>query len=577
MWRAVYRHLRAVLLVAAVVVAAALATTLTIDLGPALRARAERAGSGWLDRPMHIGRLGVQIGLGRFVVEDLRIEGLTPESRPWLTAKRIDVSLTWGALIDREVLLDSIEMTDWRMVVETFPTGRHNWPRLNGPPRSPSTGPRPVVTTVKYVRAHRGEFVFDDYGGKWGVVAPNLDVTVAKTTDYGGQARFHGGTVRFEGFLPMWANVSTAFTIRGGKVLLDKIDLATDGASSVLTGSIDLARWPEMMYNVESTVEIPRMREIFFPRDTFSLHGQGRFTGTFRLFKGGRELKGDFSSREAGLNAYRFQDVQGAVEWMPDRFEVLDASSSFHGGRTRFQYKMAPLGRPGTRAVARLDVQYEEIDLERLTSFLDLPGLRLAGRASGRNLLEWPLGRFAERTGEGTVGVSAPADVVPLGPELPPDAAASARRRAAMPGPFSNHLPLAPVGLSASLSYAVQGTAVRLASGIFATRETYVTFEGETDAGERSRLPFHVTSANWQESDRLLAGLMTAFGGTTRAIPIDGVGEFDGVMLGAFRRPRIEGRMVGDEMRGFDVTWGEVEGQVVVENSYATVSQAVIR
>ena len=57
---------------------------------------------------------------GRFVIEDLRIEGLTPDARPWLVAKRIDISLTWRALFDREVLFDSVEMTDWRMVVESF-------------------------------------------------------------------------------------------------------------------------------------------------------------------------------------------------------------------------------------------------------------------------------------------------------------------------------------------------------------------------------------------------------------------------------------------------------------------------
>lgn len=577
MWRAALRRLRAAVIVLAVVIAVALATTFTIDLGPALRERAERAGSGWLDRPMHIGRLGIQLGRGRFVVEDLRIEGLTPESRPWLVARRIDVSLTWGALLHREVLLDSIEMTDWRMVVETFANGRHNWPRVNGPPRPPSTRPRPVVTTLKYVRAHRGEFVFDDYGGKWGVVAPNLDVTVAKAGEYGGRAHFNGGVVHFEGFLPMWANMSTSFTIQGGKVLLDEIDLETDGAVSELTGTVDLARWPEMFYNVRSTVAFPRMREIFFPRDTFSLHGEGDFTGTFHVFRGGRELKGDFYSREAGINAYRFQDVQGSLEWVPDRFEVMKASSTFYGGQTRFHYTMAPLGRPDARGMARFDVEYAQVDLERFTTFLELAGIRLAGQATGRNLLVWPIGRFAERTGEGTIAVTAPAGVETLGPNLPADAAEAARRRAESLGPFSSHLPLAPVGIDASLSYALDGSLIRLASGVFATSETWVSFEGETDGGERSRIPFHVTSTNWQESDRLLAGLMTAFGAATRAIPIDGVGEFDGVMLGAFRRPRIEGRMFGDEMRAFDVTWGEVDGQVVVEDAYAVVSNAVVR
>ena len=48
-------------------------------------------------------------------------------------------------------------------------------------------------------------------------------------------------------------------------------------------------------------------------------------------------------------------------------------------------------------------------------------------------------------------------------------------------------------------------------------------------------------------------------------------------MLGAFRRPRIEGRFTGSEMRAWDVNWGDIDGDFVVENSYANISRAVIR
>ena len=85
---------------------------------------------------MTIGRLGIHLGRGKFVVEDLRIDGMLPGEPPWLVAKRIDVSLTWSALLGREVLLDDIEMTDWRMVVESFPDGRQTFPRVTGPPRA---------------------------------------------------------------------------------------------------------------------------------------------------------------------------------------------------------------------------------------------------------------------------------------------------------------------------------------------------------------------------------------------------------------------------------------------------------
>lgn len=58
---------------------------------------------------------------------------------------------------------------------------------------------------------------------------------------------------------------------------------------------------------------------------------------------------------------------------------------------------------------------------------------------------------------------------------------------------------------------------------------------------------------------------------------MDGVGQFDGVMTGAFRRPRIEGRFRVRAMHAFDVTWGDAEGDVVVENAYAQVTGAVVR
>ena len=74
-----------------------------------------------------------------------------------------------------------------------------------------------------------------------------------------------------------------------------------------------------------------------------------------------------------------------------------------------------------------------------------------------------------------------------------------------------------------------------------ATRDTYVEFEGRTAYGDRSRVEFHVTSADWQESDRVFAGVLTAFGSRTGLISIGGYGTFDGVMVNNFRRPRIEG------------------------------------
>ena len=127
------RFCRVVAMVAAAILAVAIVTSVMIDLGGCLadlRARAERAGSDYLDRPMHIGGLHFRLYRGTFVVEDLSIEGLQPGDRPFLRAKRIEVGISWPALLNREVLLQSIEMSDWEMLAERFRDGRHNFPRF---------------------------------------------------------------------------------------------------------------------------------------------------------------------------------------------------------------------------------------------------------------------------------------------------------------------------------------------------------------------------------------------------------------------------------------------------------------
>ena len=45
-------------------------------------------------------------------------------------------------------------------------------------------------------------------------------------------------------------------------------------------------------------------------------------------------------------------------------------------------------------------------------------------------------------------------------------------------------------------------------------------------------------------------------------------------MLASFSKPRIEGTFKGDRLRAWDVVWGRGVADVVIENSYAIVSNA---
>jgi TamB, inner membrane protein subunit of TAM complex len=578
------RIARAIVVTFACAVAVAFVTSVTVDLGPTLRARAETAGTNAIKRPMHIGRLAVHLWRGSFVVEDLTIEGMTPKSRPFLVAKRIDVSMPWSTLITRRIVFDAIQMTDWDMYVELFPDGSHNFPKFTTDGNRPKSA---WTTTLEYVRASRGQFTYEDHGTPWSTIARNLDVTVSRpASDYRGQAHFSNGTVAIQSYVPMRADMATSFHIVDGKIVLDSINLRTDGAQTQLTGIVDATRWPEQIYRIKSKIDFPTEKGIWFAQDKFTVAGTGDFTGTFHLFKEqlpngktrtGRELKGDFVSAMAGVNAYRFANLRGSVLWVPDRMEVTNATAALYGGSAKFSYKMAPFGVPGMPAQATFDASYANVDLTTFTNVFQLKGIRLAGRATGRNLLEWPLGQYALHRGNGELRVEPSPGTELMSLRIPIERIEAQQRLGRMWGPFDNTLPTDPIAVAATIPYAFDADGIDLGPSRFATPSTYVEFEGRTAYGDNSRIPFHVSSADWQESDRLLAGLMTAFGSSTNAIPIAGYGTFDGVMLNSFSSPRIEGTFAGERMRAFDVEWGAARGSAVIENSYADVKELVIR
>ena len=557
-------------LVAIVVIA--LVALLTVDLGPTLRERAEVAGSKLIERPMHIGRLGIRLRSGNFVVEDLRIEGVTPADHPCFTAKRIEVSLYWWTFFrTREVLIKSIDMSDWDMQVE-LKDGHDSFIKI--PKGTPGAPKRSFTVTLARVDAIRGRFTYIDHG-TWSTVSPGLFVHVDhESGEYRGRAAFANGTVKIKDYEPMRDAMRCAFTLDGAKVHLNWIDLTTDGSHSVVAGDVDFDNWPEMLFRVRTDhVDFPRMRDIFFAQEKFRVTGDGRFTGTFHLYKGGRDLKGSFTSPLLTINDYRFPDLSGALRWLPDRFDITNGAARFHGGTGHFTYSMGPLGAPQP-AVARFDTAYQDVDLASLTDSLKTAGLRLAGRASGRNILEWPLGRFFEHRGEGQVSVQPPSDAQLSSRTSAP---LPQRRPGGPPPPNVGAVPnLGYLPIAGTLRYQYGPEWVDVGASSIATPSTYAEFSGRTAYGDRSSIDFYARSGDWEESDRLLAAVITAFGSPTHTVAVGGYGEFTGRMLNGFKRPRIEGTFTGEEVRAFDVVWGRVSGSVVVDNGYVDVTNGVV-
>ena len=600
-WPRVRRYGSWGLALAVALLCGALVSVVTVDLGPALRGQAERQFAGYLDRPVHIGRLSTYLLPGRFLIEDLVIDGLSPGDRPFFHGERIVVSTAWLPLLRGEVLVDDVDMRGWRMVVEAFEDGRNSFPpfapRREGdgelppapeaavdPGASASTAPdaggapeegrpRRIVTTVQQLRAHDGEFLFEDHG-TWSVVARNVDLTLAKGTGYGGTMSFRGGTVRIGDFEPMTTDVDADYVLDGGLVDLTRLDLRMTGFDARLTGRVDLLAWPEQTYDIHrSSIDLAVMKDIFFAGDDFTVAGDAEFRGSWHLFDGGRELTGRFSTPEPTLQGLSFPALAGDLVWTSERFAVTEAQSGFYGGELGFSYTMEPLGAE-TPALATLDTRYDGIELGALLADLGVAGARPRGTAGGRTLLAWPVGDFTDRRGDGRLAVAPPSGTPLLSRETAP--AAGARRPYAESAFAPARTPWR-FPLGADIEYDFDAGEVRIGPSWAATPLTSVTFDGRTAWGRDSRIPFHVRSADWQEADRVMAAVMTAFGRSTGAIEVAGRGEMEGVMRGAFLAPRIEARFDGDDIRAWNVDWGRGEGEVVVEGAYLDVDGGVFR
>jgi hypothetical protein len=556
-----------------------LVVTFTIDLGHVfgglIKGLAEAEASKFLERPLHLGRLGIQIAQGRFIVEDVRIEGLKKSDAPFFAAKRITVDFPWWQVFNtREFFIRSLEITDWTMEIEKFQQG-NSMPNLKRKTTTPP-GPKRFTTTLYYLHAYRGQFTYVDHT-TWTTVARNLDAYVRHDTgEYLGTATITDGVVRIKDYQPMRADMRVTFRLDGSLLRLPEIVLYTDGARSLVTGEVDFARpWPEMIYHVDSRVDLWRMREIFFAKESWSSHGEARFKGDFHLFPGGHELKGTFTSGLAYVNAFAFPDLRGSLVWEPHRFEVTKASARFYDGTASFRYLMAPLAAP-TPAVARFDLTYRDVDLALLSDAIGMRGLRLLGKATGDNVLEWPLGAFSQHRGGGRVGI-VPPDGRSLLARAPAPEEAAIHALAPEYGPERNlsQFPV-PTAVGGEFVYRLSPEWLEVDPSHLATERTYVEFQGRTAFGDRSEFPFYARSADWQESDRLMAGILTAFGSKTRVINVGGHGEFHGMMTKSFKSPLIQGEFLGHDMRAWDVVWGRAAGRLSIENSYVDISKAIV-
>ena len=280
-------------------------------------------------------------------------------------------------------------MTDWDMVVESFPNGRHSFPKFT-PERSARGSPSRFTTTLADGAWRRaGQFTYDDHGTPWSTVARNLNVTLYRSrrspTTTAARASFSNGTVRIHVLPAVPAGMQSRFNIDGGQVR------TSTGSISTATARRSVAhrrRRPDALARADLSGPIAdRFRDaeghLLPPRPLHRVRAGG-FRRHVPSVQGRPRAEGHVHQPGRRRQRLALSEPARSVLWVPDRLEITDATAEVYGGTARFDYRMAPIGKRGVPTRAHVGRRLQDVDLARLTDFLETRGLRLAGRASGR-------------------------------------------------------------------------------------------------------------------------------------------------------------------------------------------------
>ena len=277
--------------------------------------------------------------------------------------------------------------------------------------------------------------------------------------------------------------------------------------------------------------------------------------------------------RAAGVNGYRFPALCGSLRWTPRAFDVRDAGAGFHGGDAKFTYSIKPLGQPD--APTRGSTPRCRAPTSRVHRLRGAGGLRFGGAATGgrpARVAARAVRRAPRRRGPAVDAAAGRQPMTPRSRGAPADAISRPRVgtvRAATAARALCRL--------AAISVRFDPDKVEFDRRPLQHRAHARDVPGPTAWGSDRGSRFTSTSRDWQESDQLLAGIMTDFGAPTGPVPFGGRGEFDGMMTGPSGAPRVEGDFKGADLRALDTLWGDGRRTSSWKTGYVNVKDGVMR
>jgi translocation and assembly module TamB len=481
-------------------------------------------------------------------------------SRPLANLQRIEIGISWHALLHKSVDLTELILDRPDVNLITDQSGKSNVPMQ--PAKSGSSGGK-LQVSIEHAAVRNGELRYNSSPQKIDADLADFhaDVSHSPGTDlYRGTLGYSKGEIAIDGYTPVHHHTEISFAATSSLITFDRIHLSTARSQLNAKGVVRGYSSPVVEGQYEVVLSSGDLRQQL---QTLPLSG------------GEIELAGTVSYRAAGGPPLNSLKLNGHVASQTLTASVNGTEVNFRSLAGNYALGDGALRVTGLQTETMGGILRAEFTGERLT---ETPRYQLLISADSVSLEQ--AGRTALGTTfpvRGTAQLRANAHWTSSLANLM--ARADAKISASMNEPntgASANATLLPVNADVHVTYDAPHATLTVTNSSFSSRQTNIIADGTVS--DHSSLSIRARTSDLHEVELLLASASDIQSATTKAPPspseplgLRGSASLEAQIRGRIQDPRIAGHVQADELEIHTANWPHIESNFEVTAASASV------
>jgi len=501
------------------------------------------------DRKAALDRVGFSFFPLEVVIENIAISDEQGQfEQPFFASKDCLVKLKLSQLFRKSLDFKEIRFTRPVINLRFDEQGKLIFPL---PKRKSGTGESSFSTSIAHVALNNGLIGVDNKKIPLDLQFSELKVQVAKKKQgHEGSIAFSDSFVKYKDYArTRLLEVDLSFAVQEGRVTFPNILVRNPGIETTVQGTLNLNGPVTYLFDIQSSMFAQNVKEIFNVAQSFT--GKIDFLGQVEGVGKAHKLTGEFLGNPRLFDRIQVHQLTGRALWTPDEITFHDMNCTALDGNVSGSF--TTFKEQGHR-ILKADVDFHSIDVEKILEDVRIKGFKFAGRADGKGEIQWKKGSLIDMTGKGTIRLK------------PPERS---------PAGLND-----PIPLDTDLAFTVDGRAFHFENSRVFFKDTDILFNGSLGLDHPSDLDVRTHTRSLEEVDRFIRQIrLFRSEDMNREIDLLGMkGAFDfvGTYFGEIKEPAVRGLFEGKNIVYADSEWGQVNGNLVLDNAFLSFSDTRI-